>query len=221
MKKRLTYANVTSTLALLVALTGGGVAVASSLPKNVVGSKQIKDAAVRTQDLADGAVTGAKVADGSLAGADVDTKTLAKVPSAAAADRATVAGTADRATTAGSAASVDSVVQLQRRVSSTDADVVLLTRGAVTVSLSCSGGVPQIKLSVSSGTLRYSATDDGSDETSNLGTDDGQVTVASGTLKRFDLDAVHTSGSALHLSGMLYQYLQEPPACLVDLVALG
>jgi len=47
------------------------------------------------------------------------------------------------------------------------------------------------------------------------------VTVASGTLKRFDLDAVHTSGSALHLSGVLYQYLQDPAACLVDLVALG
>ena len=47
------------------------------------------------------------------------------------------------------------------------------------------------------------------------------MTVASGVLKRFDLDAVHTSGSALHLSGVLYQYLQDPAACLVDLIALG
>jgi hypothetical protein len=81
--------------------------------------------------------------------------------------------------------------------------------------------VPQIKLGVSSGTLRYSATDDGSNQTSNLGVEDGAVTVASGTLTRFDLEAVHTSLSALHISGMLWQYLQEPPGCLVDLVSLG
>src|SRR5438270_870186 len=56
-------------LALFVAL--GGVSYAAvTLPKNSVGSKQIKPGAVRTSDLGAGAVTSAKVKDGSLLSAD-------------------------------------------------------------------------------------------------------------------------------------------------------
>jgi hypothetical protein len=56
---RLTYANVIATLALFVAL-GGGAYAATSLPKNSVGTNQLKR----------GAVIGAKVKDGSLRRAD-------------------------------------------------------------------------------------------------------------------------------------------------------
>lgn len=52
---RLTYANVVSTLCLFL-LLGGGAFAAIKLPKNSVGTKQLKD----------GAVTGAKVKGGSL-----------------------------------------------------------------------------------------------------------------------------------------------------------
>lgn len=63
------YANVTSTLALMVAL-GGTSYAAIKLPANSVGSAQIKAKAVGSSDLASGAVTSAKVKDGSLLGTD-------------------------------------------------------------------------------------------------------------------------------------------------------
>src|SRR4051794_9280471 len=56
---RLTYANVMSTIAVFAAL-GGGAYAAVKLPKNSVGSAQIKA----------NAVTGGKVKDGSLAAKD-------------------------------------------------------------------------------------------------------------------------------------------------------
>jgi hypothetical protein len=68
-KDRVTYANVVSTLCLFV-LLGGGAYAASELPKDSVGSKQLKARAVHTEDLADDAITSPKVADGSLLGAD-------------------------------------------------------------------------------------------------------------------------------------------------------
>src|SRR3954454_5297898 len=67
-RARLTYANVTATLALFIALGGGAYAV-SKLPKNSVKSKQIKDGQVRNADLAAGAVSADKVAAGAI-GAD-------------------------------------------------------------------------------------------------------------------------------------------------------
>lgn len=84
LSSRLTYANVASTLALVVALGGGGAAVAAGLAKNSVGTKQLK---------AD-AVTSAKVKKDTLTGQDVKESTLGKVPSAATADTATTAARA-------------------------------------------------------------------------------------------------------------------------------
>jgi hypothetical protein len=55
LRKRITYANVASTLALVMVMTGGAWAVAT-LPRNSVGTPQLKDNAVKT----------AKVDNGSL-----------------------------------------------------------------------------------------------------------------------------------------------------------
>jgi hypothetical protein len=96
---RLTYANVVSTICLFL-LLGGAAWAATALPKNSVGTKQLKN----------GAVTGAKVKDGSLTGADIKASTLGQVPSAATAGTATNAShatSADTATRATSAASAD------------------------------------------------------------------------------------------------------------------
>jgi len=76
-RRHLTFANVASATALVVAVGGvGGLAVADGsaarLAKNSVKSKQIKDGAIKGVDLKDGAVTGA----------DVDESTLGQVPSA-------------------------------------------------------------------------------------------------------------------------------------------
>ncbi|MEA2145491.1 MAG: hypothetical protein QOG59_1078 [Solirubrobacteraceae bacterium] len=69
LRARITYANVVASLALFISL-GGGAYAATNLPKNSVGSPQIKDGSVRGADLANNAVTSAKVKDGSLLSAD-------------------------------------------------------------------------------------------------------------------------------------------------------
>jgi hypothetical protein len=90
---RLTYANVMATVALFVAL-GGGAYAALRVPKNSVGTKQLKNGAVTNKKLAKNAVTGAKVAAGSLTGTQINASTLGTVPNA------THAASADSASTA-------------------------------------------------------------------------------------------------------------------------
>src|SRR5439155_13464826 len=100
LRKRLTFANVTSFLALFVALSAGSYA-AIKLPANSVGSKQLKKHAVTNTKLGsksvsgpklqDNAIDSSKVKDGSLVGTDINLATVGKVPSAAAADSAPIA----------------------------------------------------------------------------------------------------------------------------------
>jgi hypothetical protein len=60
-RPRASYANVTSTLALVVALGGTG-----AYAVNTIGSADIKPGAVRSSDLGKNAVTSAKVKDGAI-----------------------------------------------------------------------------------------------------------------------------------------------------------
>ena len=97
-RDRLTYANVISTIALFVAL-GGGAYAAVTLPKNSVGSKQIRAKAVKrgelapkavtTPKIAPNAVTSAKVGSDKLTGLDIKESTLGQVPEAQHANKAT------------------------------------------------------------------------------------------------------------------------------------
>lgn len=85
LSERFTYANVASTLALIIAVGGGGVAVAA-VAVNSVGSPQIIDGSIKTRDLGTesvslsrikaNAVGPAKVIDESLTGADIKNDTL-------------------------------------------------------------------------------------------------------------------------------------------------
>ena len=71
LRRKLSFANVTSILALFVALaTGGAYAADELLGKDDVASKHIKNGGVKTKDLKDNAVTSPKVANGSLLGED-------------------------------------------------------------------------------------------------------------------------------------------------------
>jgi hypothetical protein len=83
LRARLTYANVMATIAVFIAL-GGASFAALKLPKNSVGTKQLKKEAV----------TRGKVKKGTLTGAQINVSTLGTVPTA---DRANVAGTAGTA----------------------------------------------------------------------------------------------------------------------------
>src|SRR5215204_5724928 len=72
LRGRLTFANVMSVIAVLIALGGTGYA-AFKLPKNSVGTKQIRKNAVKAS----------KVAKDSITGAKINESTLAAVPNAA------------------------------------------------------------------------------------------------------------------------------------------
>jgi hypothetical protein len=69
---RLTYANATATLALFVALGGTGYA-AITLPRNSVGSAQIRPRSAGAADLRTGAVTSRVIRDRSVRLADIST----------------------------------------------------------------------------------------------------------------------------------------------------
>jgi hypothetical protein len=98
-RKRLTYANVMSSMAVFLVL-GGATAFAASqkiganrlkansvktgkIVKEAVVTGKIKNGAVTESKLADGAVTTNKIADNAVTGAKVNEATLGQVPSAA------------------------------------------------------------------------------------------------------------------------------------------
>jgi hypothetical protein len=65
LSKRLTYANVMSSIAVFLVL-GGATALAAGLAKNSVGSKQLKKNAVTTKKIKNSAVTSPKIKNGSV-----------------------------------------------------------------------------------------------------------------------------------------------------------
>lgn len=91
--RRPSPAMIVAVIALIVSLAGTAVAAKKIvLPKNSVGSKQLKSKSVTTGKIAPNAVNGSKVANESLTNEDIRLSSLQNVPSAA---TATTAGTAD------------------------------------------------------------------------------------------------------------------------------
>jgi hypothetical protein len=79
-RNRLTYSNLIATMALFIAL--GGIAVAAGLPRNSVGTKQLKRGAVTSAKLAKKSVTNGKlgpsaVGPGNIGNGAVTTEKLA------------------------------------------------------------------------------------------------------------------------------------------------
>ena len=107
-RKRVTYANVMSSIAVFLVLGGAAFAAATTeLPKNSVGTKQLKK----------NAVVGSKVKNGSLTGADINLSTLGAVPSATNANHATSADSATNATNAANANHATSADSAQNALS--------------------------------------------------------------------------------------------------------
>src|ERR1700761_6414319 len=96
-RKRLTYANVMSSIAVFLVLAGGTAFAASHLGKESVGTKQLKKEAVTAAKLKNGAVSGSKIAPGAVDASKINAAGLA-VPNAG------HAGAADSATNATNAA---------------------------------------------------------------------------------------------------------------------
>jgi hypothetical protein len=82
LRARLTYANVTATLALFVAL-GGTSYAAATLAKNSVGSAQIRANAVGSSEIRSNAVSSSELRDRSIALRDLATSTRASLRGAA------------------------------------------------------------------------------------------------------------------------------------------
>jgi hypothetical protein len=78
-RKKLTFSNVVSLIALFVVLGGAAFAAVS---KNSIGTKQLKPNAVHTSDIANGAVTTKKIKNDAVTGAKVNESTLGTVPTA-------------------------------------------------------------------------------------------------------------------------------------------
>ena len=97
-RKRLTYANVMSSIAVFLVL-GGATALAAGLAKNSVGTKQLKK----------NAVVSSKVKNGSLTGADMNVSTLGTVPSATSASHANSADNASHASSADNASNANAL----------------------------------------------------------------------------------------------------------------
>jgi hypothetical protein len=92
-RKRLTYANVMSSIAVFLVL-GGATAFAASK----IGSNQIKSNAITTGKIKKEAITTAKIKKDAVTGAKVKESSLGQVPSAL---NATNAGNAGNANTVG------------------------------------------------------------------------------------------------------------------------
>jgi hypothetical protein len=86
-RKRLTYANVMSSIAVFL-LLGGATAFAASK----IGSNQIKSNAVTTGKIKKEAVTTSKIKKDAVTGAKVKESSLGQVPSAASAENANAVG---------------------------------------------------------------------------------------------------------------------------------
>jgi len=88
--RRPSPALVVAIIALIASMVGTAWA---ALPKNSVGTKQLKSKAVTTGKIANNAVTGAKVASGTLTGQDINLGQLGTVPNASSAQTGQEANT--------------------------------------------------------------------------------------------------------------------------------
>ncbi len=118
-RKRLTYANVMSSLAVFMVL-GGATAFAATkiganqLKANSVKTGKIVKEAVTEGKIKNGAVTTNKIADKAVTGPKIDAATLGPVPNATNAVNASHAKTADTAKLAEEAITADSVFAFAR-----------------------------------------------------------------------------------------------------------
>lgn len=169
LRKRLTYANVMSSIAVFFVLTGATAFAATQLGKNSVGSKQLKKNAVTTAKIKNNAVTTSKIRNGAVSGAKINLGSLGTVPTAA------HAGTADRATNANNADTVagTTIRRIFYRSTSTTAATTVLSLNGLTLTATCEGGEPVLIARTSVGdSLIHSVTVNNSDETDYAEFDD-------------------------------------------------
>jgi len=197
MTRRLGYPHIASTLALVVALGTGG-AYASSLAKNSVTTKQIKNGTITAKDVKKKTLTGAQVKDGSLTGADVAAGTLGKVPVAA---------------------NVDTVQHLVS-TPTLGQSAPMLTRGPFTLTAVCSGPpgaqIATLQLTTAADNSRW-VTYSAGDQDLDVADGPAPLVVGNNGLARFNVSAVAASGVSLEVTG----FANGGASCRVDVVVTG
>lgn len=138
-RKRITYANVMSSIAVFLVLGGASALAASHLGKNSVGSKQLKKNAVTTAKIKNDAVTTSKIKNGAVSGAKINLGSLGTVPSASHATTADSAGRANSADSAGNANTVggQSVTKVFKTLLPGQSDVTVASIAGFTFKASC------------------------------------------------------------------------------------
>lgn len=175
LSKRLTYANVMSSIAVFLVL-GGATAFAAKkigsneIKSNAITTGKIKKNAVTSTKIKKNAITGAKVKDGSLTGSDIDLSTLGTVPSAAKSTK------------------TDQIVNIFFTANEGAPQKTILSLGGLSIQATCPGGGEDIELegttSVSHSVIDVVTAQDND----NGGSIDFNVGEA------FDLDLGHSEG---------------------------
>jgi hypothetical protein len=171
LRPRITYANVVSTLALVIALGGGAVYASSkigagNIRKGAIRSFQIKNRQVRRPDIAGGSINSRKVSNSSLTGKDIKEATLGLVPSAQ--DARTVSGISER------------VVRASMPNSASTTQVVSL--GGLTAMLSCPSGTASLEMHGTASGDEGTVFDSDSGSVQQFDADTPQTVVAAGTV---------------------------------------
>jgi hypothetical protein len=209
LRKRLTYANVMSSIAVFLVL-GGGAAIAAGLAKNSVGPKQLKKNAVTSAKIKNNAVTAAKIQNGAITGAKVNLGSLGTVPSA---DKA---NTANSAGSAGSAGTVNgqTVVKIFTLIPNGSLNQTIASFAGFTIRGDCTGSdVDDLVLIPSSLTSDLKASGNGNEEAFFSHAQEGDSAELSE-----ENDRGETSFSAATLSGTVVSgnIGYEDPASFVD-----
>jgi hypothetical protein len=195
-RKRLTYANVMSSIAVFLVLGGATAFAASQLGKNSVGTKQLKKNAVTTAKLKADAVTGAKVKE----------STLGQVPSAATAGTANVASSVNGV----------SVTKFGERSVGGTAEKDVFNNGHLRVTFACDGGgnitVKAYTLSDHASLHSYGYSSDTNDSDFNIA--DNPLTISESDEQR---DVVYTDegGNVVHLSYLAEELRPAGPKCIL------
>lgn len=156
LRRRITYANVVSTLALVLALGGGAVYAAGragpkEIKKGAIRSYHVKNRQIRRQDIAGGSINSDKVSNQTLKGRDLAERTLTakNVAEDTLTGRTILESSLGLVPTAQEARAISGitarVVRFSQPEPSGPASVVV--QGGLTAALSCDAGVATLQLS--------------------------------------------------------------------------
>jgi hypothetical protein len=152
-RKRLTYANVMSSIAVFLVL-GGATAFAASkitakqLQSNSVTTAKIKKNAVTASKIKNNSITTSKVANGAITGAKLNLGTVGTVPNAThamTADNATHAVTADNAKTVNGLG----INKILYRVPASGGPQVVFNGGGLVITANCNSENPIVTATTS------------------------------------------------------------------------